>query len=317
MGSWLKRCARLSLLVVVSCGDPAPSGWIVDRAGEAPALLSEWGIFPTMDPADPSPLAFGYEPRNPLWSNGTRKHRAFVLPEGTTLGAAEAGDGWSFPVGTLLFKTFADDEGPVETRVVELEADGWSYRVFRWNDERTEATQADIGSAEELTLIIDGEPATHAIPSRRQCVTCHESAATVWLGFGAQQRSEALVADLTAAGVLGDAPATVAGVDTGDPESDAVVGYFQGNCVHCHNGIAGPANSFDLSADVALANTIGVPTGSSAAEAGIRILPGAPEESVLFRSFAGLNELPMPPAGVNERDAAMVETLRTWIEGLE
>lgn len=313
--SWL---SALSALMVASCAAPSPSGWIVDREGEAPLLLSEWGIYPSMDPERPSSLAFEYEPQHPLWSNGTRKHRAFVLPEGATLARGSAGDeSWVFPVGTLFFKTFSDDEGPVETRVVEIEESGWSYRVFRWDDARSEATSADITSAVELSLTIAGEPATHDIPSRRQCVTCHESAPVVWLGFAEHQRSDALVAALASAGVLGDAPTSVATVDTGDPESDAAIGYFQGNCVHCHDGSAGPANSFDLRPDVALANTIGVPTGSSAAEAGVRVAPGAPEESVLFRSFAGLNELPMPPAGVNERDAAMVETLRAWIEGLE
>jgi len=319
MRSGAKRSVCLSMVALAlgACGEAAPTGWIVDREGEAPELLSEWGIYPAMDPADPSPAAFAYEPRHPLWSNGTRKHRAFVLPEGATLARGTEEGQWSFPAGTLLFKTFSDDDGPVETRVVELEGEGWSYRVFRWNEARTEATLADIDGAEELTLTIDGEPAAHSVPSRRQCVTCHESAPAVWLGFGAHQRSEALVDELGSAGVLGDAPVTVATVDTGDPASDVVVGYLQGNCVHCHNGIAGPANSFDLRPSVALSNTVGVPTGSSAAEAGTRIVPGSAEESVLFRSLSGLNELPMPPVGVDERDGPMIDTIRAWIEGLE
>ncbi|MBO6940645.1 MAG: hypothetical protein JJ863_37070 [Deltaproteobacteria bacterium] len=305
----------LLALVIGGCGDPAPTGWIVDRVGDPPELLSDWGIYPAMDPAEPSSLAFAYEPRNPLWSNGTRKHRAFVLPEDATLAGSE--DDWAFPPGTLLFKTFSDDDGPIETRVVEILAEGWSYRVFRWNEDRSEATMVGIDSPTEVAITVDGAAATHAVPSRRQCVTCHESAPSVSLGFGPYQRSDDLVGALASAGVLGAAPTRVAEVSTGDAASDTVVRYLQGNCVHCHNGIAGPANSFDLRPEVALANTVGTPTGSSAAEAGIRIVPGDPDESVLFRSFSGINELPMPPVGVQARDAAMVETMREWIEGLE
>jgi hypothetical protein len=312
----LQRSAAAALLCLAGCGDPGPTGWIVDREGEPPAQLSEWGIYPSMDPAELSTIAQGYEPRHPLWSNGTRKHRAFVLPEGAAIDNADP-ERWVFPTGTLLFKTFSDDDGPVETRVVTIEADGWSYRVFRWNAEGTEATEANIDRDEEVELTIDGEPAMHGIPSRRQCVTCHESAPAVWLGFGALQRSAELMSTLEADGALAAPPAALPTIDTGDAASDSVVGYFQGNCVHCHNGIAGPANSFDLGADVAIANIVDVPTGSSAAEAGTRVVPGAAEESVLFRSFAGLNELAMPPVGVSERDEAMVAELRAWIEGLE
>jgi len=316
MRATLQRSWMALALFCSGCGEAGPSGWIVDPVGEAPAALSEWGIYPSMDPAELSPIAHRYEPRHPLWSNGTRKHRAFVLPAGATIDNGDP-EAWVFPEGTLFFKTFSDDAGPVETRVVRVGEGEWTYKVFRWNDERTEATEVSIDRADDVELTIDGAPAAHAVPSRRQCITCHESAAALWLGFGAHQRSEALVANLEADGALAGAPSAPAVVDTGDGASDAVVGYFQGNCVHCHNGIAGPANSFDLRPAVALANIIDVPTGSSAAEAGTRVVPGSPEESVLFRSFAGLNELAMPPVGVSERDEAMVATLRAWIEGLE
>lgn len=298
-------------LFAAGCGGEAP-GWIETREGPSPDALSEWGVYRGMDPAQPTDALVAYEPRHPLWSNGTRKHRALWLPEGARVDGS--GDEWVFPEGTLFFKTFSADAGPIETRVIALGGDGWTFEVFRWNDEGTEATRVAIDAAEEVAITVDGEPATHAIPSRRQCITCHESAPAVWLGFGPYQRSAEL-ADALGARLDGPAsePATVA---TGDPLSDEALRYFQGNCVHCHNGIPGPANAFDLRPEVALANLVDQPTAGSAAEAGIRVLPGDPEASVLFRSVAGLNELPMPPVGVSQRDDAAVAMLRRWIESL-
>lgn len=303
------------MLLAASCGDGELEGWLVSREGPSPDFLSEWGIYPDMDPAVPAASAIAYEPRHPLWSNGTRKHRALWLPSGATVD--NSGGAWAFGEGTVFFKTFADDAGPIETRVLMLDAEGWTFDVFRWSEDHSEATRVSIDTADDVTITIDGVEGQHSIPSRRQCVTCHESAPQVWLGFGAHQRSASLVESLESDGRLSMPAIELPTIDTGDDRSDRAVGYFQGNCVHCHNGIAGPANAFDLRPAVALANVVDQPTGSSAAEAGIRVVPGDPESSVLFRSIAGLNELPMPPAGVSQPDDAAIEMLRVWIENLE
>ncbi|HJL14748.1 MAG TPA: hypothetical protein RMH99_03775 [Sandaracinaceae bacterium LLY-WYZ-13_1] len=306
--------ALLCVSIVAGCAEPS---WVDDPVGMLPERLSEVGIYP--DPSDLDTLhdrAVVYAPVHPLWSNGSAKHRALLLPEGATIDNTEP-ERWRFPVGTLFFKTFSFDDGPVETRVIRRTDEGWEYAAYRWDESGSDATRLDIARDTSVQGRLDGELVDHAIPSERQCRTCHESNETVVIGFEELQlgaRMEALASEGVFAVPPPDETERVRGSDA---QSTEVLGYLQGNCVHCHNGVPGPANSFDMRHEVALGNLIEVPTGASAAEAGIRVVPGEPEESVLFRSFTGMNELPMPPVGVQHRDARAVEMFRVWIAGLE
>jgi len=141
----------------------------------------------------------------------------------------------------------------------------------------------------------------HTVPSRFDCRSCHESGAGPILGFSPLQLGEERV------------EANGAPVD--------VLGWFEGNCTHCHHGGGVGSSSFDLRHDVAVANTVGVDTASSASAAGTRIVPGDPEASLLFQAVSGETDdpdvLPMPPVGVDVRDARAIEALRNWIEGLD
>ena len=104
------------------------------------------------------------------------------------------------------------------------------------------------------------------------------------------------------------------------PLTSAVLGNFVGNCVHCHNGSNGAASSFDLRPAVALENLVDQPTASSATAAGIRLVPGAPEESILYLAMSGTPDLEvkeMPPLGVAIRDLSAIEQLYDWILALQ
>jgi hypothetical protein len=85
-----------------------------------------------------------------------------------------------------------------------------------------------------------------------------------------------------------------------------VKGYVEANCVSCHNGVA----EFDLSHDVFLAATLGVPSAAGP----VRITPGDPGASELFHRFETRQ---MPPVGVQLRHDEAVERMRAWIAGLE
>jgi hypothetical protein len=103
------------------------------------------------------------------------------------------------------------------------------------------------------------------------------------------------------------------------PLTTSVLGYFAGNCVHCHNGTNGAASSFDLRPDVALSNVIDQPTASSATADGIRVFPGKPADSILYLGVKGGTELEvkdMPPLGVALRDEGAVQLLNDWITAL-
>lgn len=76
----------------------------------------------------------------------------------------------------------------------------------------------------------------------------------------------------------------------------------------------------DLRHPHALAQLTGVPTQGSGQLSGLRVAPGAPEESVLYQSLVtdgSLPELkPMPPLGVQRRDADAAALIAAWIRAL-
>ena len=105
-----------------------------------------------------------------------------------------------------------------------------------------------------------------------------------------------------------------------DERERAVLSYLHGNCAHCHNGSERSESPLDLTFSTALANIIGRETEGSGQAAGIRVLPGDPDRSILFLALSGESDdqelQPMPPVGVQLRDAQTIELFRSWIKAL-
>lgn len=175
-------------------------------AGSAPAPLPE-----TLEETGFYALAkTEFAPSYPLWTDGAAKRRWIHLPAGTAIDKSDP-QAWEFPVGTRLWKEFAY-ERRVETRFIERLADGrWRYAAYRWNDAGTHATLAPAAGA---------MAGLHRIPSRDDCVVCHEGPRTPVLGYSRVQ-------------LAGEA-------------RHAALGYLHGNCAHCHNPDALPGLGFSL-----------------------------------------------------------------------
>jgi hypothetical protein len=307
--------------------DPPPGSLLADPLSVFPPLLSETGLFPFAPDLDKVPrVAHLYVPAWELWSNGLSKHRHIVVPNDEAIGTGDP-QVFAFPVGTLFFKTFSDDDGPVETRVLRLAADGWELGSYRWTEDGADADLLDMKMGTAVSATVGETSFEHRVPSLLECRQCHESSPSPILGFdelrlnhvveeGESTELERLAGD----GVLAAAPVDPLTIDEPDPVRREVRGYIHGNCSYCHNGTMGPSSSFDLRHDVALENTIGVPTDSSASAPGIRIVPGQPEASILFLAFSGETDDPevkfMPPIGVERRDAGAIEVLRSFITAL-
>jgi hypothetical protein len=321
-------------LLLLGCSSPAAEApasaapWLVtDPLGELPVQLSQVGVYQGSRVSVPLAPARAYAPGYPLWSDGGEKFRSFVLPEGTRIDATDP-QSYVFPLGTLIFKTFSfmtpshpDETVPVETRLLRLNADGWELAAYAWDEAATDAELLDLkrGQTREV-LDENGDVVRHAIPSRLECRQCHESSTSLVLGINELQ--------LASSGSLGEVSTSLQppprepyqSLPAHGPLTAAVLGYFVGNCVHCHNGTNGAASSFDLRPDVALANIIDQPTASSATADGLRVAPGKPDQSILYLGVKGGTELEvkdMPPLGVAKRDARAVQLLADWISALE
>jgi hypothetical protein len=334
----------LACLILLSACAEEEEGPLLAEAGTLladpslalPDTLAELGLFPQAPLLGVAPVeAQPYAPQWPLWSNGLGKLRHVRLPEGDVVDTA-AGDDWTFPVHTLFFKTFTttdadhpEGQRPVETRIIRVTSDGVEYAAYIWNDAATDGMRSDLKLPVAIAVTEDGESFEHAVPNKLQCRKCHESHPNEILGFVARQLDGETASVLVEAGVFDSSPALET-IAHEDEETRAVLGYFQGNCVACHNGSDGPSSSFDLGAEVALEAIIDKPTEGSASAPGIRVIPGDPEGSILYQGMvntsgpddddddeeAGEEAKAMPPVGVQRKDAQAIERIRAWILAL-
>jgi hypothetical protein len=177
-------------------------------------------LAPRADELPPTLEATGFEqaekvaftPRYPLWSDGSTKRRWIALPPGAAIDRTHP-DAWDFPPGTRLWKEFGHGR-PVETRYIERAADGtWRFATYIWNAEGTRAT---LAPARGVVLEVDDAPGgKYEIPSRDDCLACHEGPAVPVLGYSAVQLGGTIVAPTE--------------------EARQALGYLHGNCGHCHN----------------------------------------------------------------------------------
>ena len=207
-----------------------------------------------------------FEPRYPLWTDGAAKRRWIYLPARTKIDKRDP-EAWVFPVGTRFWKEFAL-ERRLETRYSERMPDGsWRFATYVWNAEGTRATLAPEEGARVGSFVV---------PSRADCVTCHEGPAVPVLGYSAVQ------------------------LETRLPPA---AGYLHGNCGHCHNERALPGLDFELAHQ---------PT--RARESLARTHRGAAQRATLIgqRMHSHDPMKRMPPLGVSLPDTQAIALIQRW-----
>jgi hypothetical protein len=225
-----------------------------------PARLSETGLF---EPGTTTTLredVLPFSPQYPLWSDGSSKQRWIFLPPGTAIEAADP-DAWEFPQGTRLWKEFRHGRA-IETRYIERLDDGsWRFAAYVWDENGRDAVLAP----EEGAVLKAGPTGRYLVPSRTDCLACHEGPAVPVLGFSALQLSsdrdplaphadpvgagQVDLAYLVATGRLVNLPpallASAPRIAARSPVERAALGYLHGNCGHCHDA-AGALDGLDL-----------------------------------------------------------------------
>jgi uncharacterized repeat protein (TIGR03806 family) len=188
-------------LALTACGHaPVPVNFVADGR---PPKLSDWHVVF----ADGGVLALNggvipYDLNTPLFSDYAHKLRTVWMPPGTPA-KYEDKEGFDFPVGTIITKTFyyplakgagsnsssvarTDEEVQlplrldrvrlVETRVLVRRTSGWQAFPYVWNSAQTDAELARTGDAKALELVADDggrEPFTYVVPNENQCAGCH------------------------------------------------------------------------------------------------------------------------------------------------
>lgn len=288
-----------------------------------------------------------FTPAFPLWSDGAKKRRWILLPEGEKIDNSQPND-WFFPVGTKLWKEFSVNGKRIETRLFwKTRPDHWENTTYVWNDDDTEAISS-IGGDIKLK---DGS--MYHLPTDLECKDCHRGQTDRVLGFSAVNLGLAgadgvTLKQLVKDGLLSDPPkltelsigADATGLDDdGVPLAAKVLGTLHTNCGQtCHND--NPDRKAKLSEqNLRLDSTIldgRAPDGqfnvlrtavNQRAE-GVqfdnhpyRILAGDPENSLIIQlmsyrdpTFMGRGQ--MPPIGTRKVDTESVKLITKWIRAL-
>ena len=336
----MRGCLSLWLVLQIGCSDepeaaPYAHGGSSDAGSEdaqtwvppslmLPSLdspevvrLSQLGLYEDLTTKCIAPDLIAYEPRYPLWSDGTDKRRWLRLPPGQVIDSADM-DHWQFPVGTVFFKEFSSGGKLLETRVLArigpTANDTW-MGAFVWQDDEADAVLAREG-------VTDVRATGHDVPSQKNCFTCHNGEAGRVIGFSALQQPD------TPAPLLSIAPAT-SFVVAGDAITAGALGYLHANCGHCHNpsGSARPDTDMNLrlsvfdgdaAATAIYRSTVGVALQYFAnTPLRQRVVAGDPDQSaLLFRMSERGPKTQMPPLASELVDPRGVALVRAWIAAL-
>ncbi len=313
-----------------------------------PQTLSATGLFRDTARQVPQAGVVPYDVNVPFWSDGAEKDRWFAVPGFETLGASVDGP-WTFPVGSVLVKTFRlplvkgvpTSAVKVETRVLLRTDAGWEGYVYRWRDDQSDADLLPGGATRTYQVTDPSAPGgtatqTWTFPSRADCARCHTAAAGSVLGLrtrqlhrsypyagGARNQLDALAAAGYldgSLGSLGSLPAHPEPTDEGVPVSTRARAWLDVNCAVCHRPGGGTGTSMDLrvTTDLASLGVVGVaPQRGDLGVANARLVaPGAPERSVLWLRVRSLDANRMPPLGSTVVDADGDDLVARWIQGI-
>lgn len=187
------------------------------------------------------------------------------------------------------------------------------------------------------------------MPSRMDCLACHGSAIVPVLGFNALQLSperdslgqaarpagqgtidlRALVARGWVRNLPDSLQAWPLGLPGDSPVERAALGYFQGNCAHCHNASANRVpTKLNLALSVAdprgsreqvLRSILNSPTRWQPSESNdaVAIVPGnATESALIHRMRSRDSRIQMPPLGTQWIDPEGLALVMRWINAM-
>lgn len=307
---------------IAAAGSPPPDTF--------PALLSQTGCFNPVDPTQPVAALIPYEINARLWSDGAVKQRGLAIPNGTTIAIGANGD-WTFPIGSVLSKTFLLNGTRVETRLLMRHADGsWGGYTYEWNETGSDATRV-VGGKSKL---IGGQ--TWNYPSGSQCLQCHTSAAGFTLGPETRQFNRDMTYPATGlhanqlstldnigmfSASLPDVPANLARLTQPENRHQTLNAraraYLHANCAMCHQPGAPGRGPADFRASVTNANMNICEVDPETGDLGIAnaklLAIGAPQRSTISARMRSLDAHRMPPLGSVLVDSFGSRLIDDWI----
>lgn len=326
----------------------------IDPDGPFEIHLSAYPFFVAGDPNTPSDELVRYDLNTPHFADHSSLERYFHLPEGEQLVYSKEA-GIKFPIGTVLVLNVGPGGGSdrgksdgtvVETRLLLRSSSGWRTAIYVHEAEGEDAKLTLTGRAAPLSSA-EGEsspnPYVHHVPNMNQCKMCHENSEGLvplgpadirnlngWIEVGEERvnqleywRKQGWIAglpeDTTTLGVFPDWDDPSTG--TVDERARA---YLDVNCSSCHRpGGLADTSGLDLRFDQTNPVKYGVFKAPVAAGRGVGaarfgIVPGSPEDSILFHRLVSVDPgVRMPVVGRSVVHEEGVALIREWIEKMQ
>ena len=285
----------------------------VSNIESLPLLLSQTGLYSDITTDTLSDSVVEFEPQYPLWTDGAKKRRWILLPEGGQV-STEDDEAWSYPIGTKFFKEFTRDGVRVETRLNMQTDQGWVAATYLWTQEG--------GEAERIQDALENASGTeHDIPSSAECYACHGGRENFALGFSAVQLEEEIKMRLYDMGLFSDVSTAQVLLEDNIKQG---LGVLHANCSHCHNPTRnenpqatdcynpGRQRDFDLTLPADIRSISDIPVLQTARR---ELLRRGILERMSQRNTSGRNTS-MPPLGTEIVDEDGVEAVERLIEEL-
>ncbi|HJS06630.1 MAG TPA: PQQ-dependent sugar dehydrogenase, partial [Pirellulales bacterium] len=332
---------------------PQPGG-DAQKPLDLPRLLSQTGIFRSLETLEPMPGAVPYDVNTPLWSDGAMKRRWIILPEGRRIETTPDG-AWRFPQGTMFVKHFELGSEPtpqaarrrLETRVLVVDGRGLGHgATYRWREDGSDAELLDEARTETVAYSArqgaTSQNAKWSYPSRQDCLVCHTEAAGFVLGvnprqldrefdYGSGVGSKNQLAEWSRLGMF-DRPVDRAALSSHvklaalDDQSASlehrVRSYLEANCAGCHRP-GGVRAEFDARVITPLDKQGLIGGKLVAADLGIDgakvVVPGDRTKSMLYLRMTRREQdaYNMPPLASHLVDEQAADVVGQWIDSLD
>jgi putative heme-binding domain-containing protein len=336
-----------------------------EKQPDFPRKLSETGLFASVKDQVPAPGVVPFSVNAKQWADYATAERFLALPGTTT---AKMYDDWVpipggffsgmvfFPKDGVLARTVSIEmergkpstRRRLETQLLHFDGGLWHGYTYAWNDEQTDAVLVPAAGADRPLTVIDAKAPggkrkqTWHIPSRAECMTCHNPWAGHALAFTLAQLdrdqdyggvSDNQVRALQHAGLIEllhnpeekggrfRMPPRLTDPHDATASIDARArSYLHANCAHCHRFGAGGSVDMELKYDTPLDRMKIVETrpmqGTFEMPGAQIVAPGDPYRSTLYYRMAKLGRGRMPHIGSEVVDERGLRLIRDWIRQL-
>lgn len=317
-------------------------------SGSYPANLSDTGVFADLTDLSPSPGVVNYTPNLAFWSDYAVKSRWFIIPDATNQMTWSRDGVWTFPTNEIWVKHFDMEmergnpatKQRIETRLLVRNSGGVYGVSYQWNANQTDAALVpDSGADFDLNITDSGTNYTQHwhIPSRAECLACHNPPAGLALSFNTRQINRTNTMShlsgnqldlLNAAGYFANAPEPVntlprhvAPGDTGVPLETRVRSYLAVNCAYCHQPGGTGGGTWDGRPQTPLYSA-GIINGSAVNNGGSSankyVVPNDTLHSIILNRIAVTNGFTrMPPLASSELDRTNIALVTQWIQSFD